>query len=1004
LGCSGEGQLPERADGAAQLLKGGSETCITLVAAKDTTISRAEARKAFGTKKVLRVSDELESLLGFDLASIPKGAVLKSATLKLYAADADCAEPLDLHRVTAAWSEASTYFSFQQRFERQPSGGLLVRHGKLQKSVDLTALTSKWLSGSVPNFGVLLDGDRRRDVTFVSREGDVAGERPSLSVCYQPVADACASKPCKNGGACGNTLQGFSCDCAPGYNGKRCEDPIDHCSDEPCQNGGSCQQQHHGCTCACPPGFGGPNCEVDLDRCAKAPCKNGGTCVDGPASYSCVCPADYEGNNCETPRNHCAADTCQHGGTCTSSATGYTCQCPLGFSGANCEVNVDDCTPSACANGGTCIDRVASYSCACPPDWGGTRCELNLNLCSQVPCLNGSSCVNAPGSYSCVCAAGYTGNNCEVDINDCTPTSCANGGLCVDKVAGFSCNCLPGYPGATCNPECQSPTCGPAAFQIEPSLEHDFGSLVVGTVASFDFQLRNVGDLEAKPIIVLGGMNADVFALTGCTAPLSPGASCTLTARFRPLTTSQASSFFTVSGGATTESVQLRGTGANPAVLSLSPSAPMDLGVTRVGAESPLGITFTVSNALGQAASGPIAVSLTNAAEFSIRDNTCLALEPNTYCGFRVVFAPTGRGPTSTQVVVTWNDKQVLGLVNGLGACAPGMTGDQCQLDVDYCSPNPCQNGAACVDGTLDYACFCPAGTTGKNCEVFDCASAPDGSPCNDGNACTHADSCVSQVCVGSEPVSCAAADACHDPGTCNPSNGQCTNPLKASCAPATLAASPTTSRDFGTIAFDTVSQSFSFNIRNAGDIATSPVSVLLTGADPNQFRLTTTCGPALAPGGVCNVDTVFAPVNPGVKFAIVFLSIGGAQPLVLNLSGTAAPPAVLSLTPSVAIDTGFTPVGGTSTAVNWIISNGSGQAQTGPLNITLSDTINFAFSPSSFGPPICVPSVTVLKGGESCALQVVHTPKSTGAHETALTVQALPGGAQVRRVVGTGT
>lgn len=38
------------------------------------------------------------------------------------------------------------------------------------------------------------------------------------------------------------------------------------------------------------------------------------------------------------------------------------------------------------------------------------------------------------------------------------------------------------------------------------------------------------------------------------------------------------------------------------------------------------------------------------------------------------------------------------------------------QLDIDYCEPNPCQNGAQCFNLAMDYFCNCPEDYEGKNC------------------------------------------------------------------------------------------------------------------------------------------------------------------------------------------------------------------------------------------------------------------------------------------------
>jgi MYXO-CTERM domain-containing protein len=132
---------------------------------------------------------------------------------------------------------------------------------------------------------------------------------------------------------------------------------------------------------------------------------------------------------------------------------------------------------------------------------------------------------------------------------------------------------------------------------------------------------------------------------------------------------------------------------------------------------------------------------------------------------------------------------------------------DQCH-DVGTCDPasgacsNPSKaNGTTCSDGS---ACTqtdtCQNGTcTGTNpvvCTALDqCHSAgtcdpangscsnplkPNGSVCNDGNACTLVDTCQAGTCAGASPVVCAALDQCHDAGICDPASGACSNPAKA--------------------------------------------------------------------------------------------------------------------------------------------------------------------------------------------------------------------------------
>src|SRR5262249_7137362 len=81
----------------------------------------------------------------------------------------------------------------------------------------------------------------------------------------------------------------------------------------------------------------------------------------------------------------------------------------------------------------------------------------------------------------------------------------------------------------------------------------------------------------------------------------------------------------------------------------------------------------------------------------------------------------------------------------------------------------------------LNLADPCSAGVAVCNAGTGLCAatpSQPDGSPCNDDNACTQTDTCQAGVCTGANPVVCAAPDQCHLVGTCDPGTGMCSAPV----------------------------------------------------------------------------------------------------------------------------------------------------------------------------------------------------------------------------------
>src|SRR5207244_6658082 len=98
-----------------------------------------------------------------------------------------------------------------------------------------------------------------------------------------------------------------------------------------------------------------------------------------------------------------------------------------------------------------------------------------------------------------------------------------------------------------------------------------------------------------------------------------------------------------------------------------------------------------------------------------------------------------------------------------------------------------CQSGS-CV-GSNPVTCTAPdpchvAGTCNPATGSCSTPTATNGTPCNDGNACTQTDTCQSGSCVGSNPVTCTALDQCHVAGTCNPATGSCSTPTATNGTP----------------------------------------------------------------------------------------------------------------------------------------------------------------------------------------------------------------------------
>lgn len=121
----------------------------------------------------------------------------------------------------------------------------------------------------------------------------------------------------------------------------------------------------------------------------------------------------------------------------------------------------------------------------------------------------------------------------------------------------------------------------------------------------------------------------------------------------------------------------------------------------------------------------------------------------------------------------------------------------QCDTLTGECPPLPakpegtfCNDSDACTQTDICLSGVC-TGTNAVQCpapdqchEAVACEPAsglcpalppkPEGSFCDDGNACTKTDICLSGACAGTEPVECPQPDACHEAVACDPLTGGC--------------------------------------------------------------------------------------------------------------------------------------------------------------------------------------------------------------------------------------
>lgn len=134
------------------------------------------------------------------------------------------------------------------------------------------------------------------------------------------------------------------------WTGANCETNIDDCVPGACQNGGTCQDLINNFTCLCASGYRGSRCETEINECLEyRPCQNGATCKDLIADYTCQCraftmtAANYGGKNCSVYLRGCDVIHPCLQGQCipllldeASDRHGYRCECYSGFTGTFC--------------------------------------------------------------------------------------------------------------------------------------------------------------------------------------------------------------------------------------------------------------------------------------------------------------------------------------------------------------------------------------------------------------------------------------------------------------------------------------------------------------------------------------------------------------------------------------------------------------------------------------------------------------------------------------------
>ena len=153
----------------------------------DSYTNSADPTTNYGAGTLLSVDGaSIASYIQFPLSSIPSGATISAATLKLYVNTVTTAGSFNVDYVNGSWSETTLTYSAAPALGGTIASNVAITAADKNQYIliNVTSAVQAWLSGEQTNDGIALVADGKFNATFDSKENTTTSHPPELDIAY----------------------------------------------------------------------------------------------------------------------------------------------------------------------------------------------------------------------------------------------------------------------------------------------------------------------------------------------------------------------------------------------------------------------------------------------------------------------------------------------------------------------------------------------------------------------------------------------------------------------------------------------------------------------------------------------------------------------------------------------------------------------------------------------------------------------------------------------------